>query len=129
MYTAEIKNKALSNGRLSVNVLFEDENGNRLFETFETAHFQDISWIGEQIKNKLSHLNSLPNVFEKIEVGPFNEIIPVKTEKDVYLEKAELYTKYMNIARLGFIKSDRKIILELREWLRDNFKDEYVDLF
>ncbi len=129
MYKAEITNKSLSNGRLSVEVSFENENGDKFTDTFETSQFQDTSWIGEQIKRKLSHINSLTNVAEKIEAGPFNEITVPKTEKEIYQEKAALYLKYMNVARLGFIQSDRKIITDLREWLRQNFKDEYVDLF
>lgn len=129
MYKAEITNKRLSNGRLSVDVSFENENGDKFTDTFETSQYQDTSCIGEQIKRKLSHINSLPKVAEKIETGPFNEIIAPKTEKEIYQEKASMYMKYMNIARMGFIQSDRKIILELREWLRQNFKDEYVWLF
>lgn len=41
----------------------------------------------------------------------------------------KLYAKYMNIARQGFIQSDREIITTLRNWLRENFKDEYVNIF
>lgn len=129
MYNAEIIDKRLSNGRLSVDVSFENENGEKFTDTFETSQFQDTSWIGEQIKRKLTHLNSLLTVLNGIEVGAYNEVIPKKTDKDIYQEKATLYTKYMNVARLGFIQSDRKAIVDLRDWLRQNFKDEYIDLF
>ena len=129
MYKAEITKKRLSNGKLSVDVSFENESGDKFSDTFETSQFQDTSWIGEQIKRKLSHINSLPNVSEKIEIGPFNEIVTVKTDIEIYQDKATEYIKYMEIARLGLIQSDRPIIVELRKWLKDNFKDEYVNLF
>ncbi|MBK7801020.1 MAG: hypothetical protein IPJ53_18165 [Saprospiraceae bacterium] len=129
MYNAEIIDKKIENGRLSVTVLFENEKGEKFNDTFETTQYQDTSWIGKQIKRKLSHINSLPNVSEKIEVGPFNEIVIAKTDKEIYLEKSALYIKYMSVARMGLIQSDRKIILDLRDWLRGNFKDEYIHLF
>ncbi|MBP6522652.1 MAG: hypothetical protein KA251_06655 [Saprospiraceae bacterium] len=129
MYNAEIIDKKIENGRLSVTVLFENEKGEKFNDTFETTQYQDSAWIGKQIKRKLSHINSLPNVSEKIEVGPFNEIVIAKTDKEIYLEKSALYIKYMSVARMGLIQSDRKIILDLRDWLRGNFKDEYIHLF
>lgn len=129
MYNAEIIDKKIENGRLSVIVSFENEKGEKFNDTFETTQYQDTSWIGEQIKRKLTHLNSLPTVLNGIEVGAYNEVVPKKTDKEIYQEKAMLYTKYMNVARLGFIQSDRKIILDLRDWLRNNFKDEYIGLF
>jgi hypothetical protein len=37
--------------------------------------------------------------------------------------------KYMDIARMGIIQHDKPIIIELKEWLILNFKDEYTNLF
>jgi hypothetical protein len=125
MYTADILSKKIINGRLTVEVSFHNEE-ETFSDTFETAQYQDDAWIGEQITRRLRHLNSLYILKDAINIGPFTEKNVVKTEREIYQEKNTLYQNYMNWARMGIITHDRPIIVELREWLRTNFKEEFM---
>lgn len=126
MYQATIQSTEINNGRLKVGVIFQSENDS-FEDTFETNQYQNDSWIGEQIERRLSHLNSLTFLKENIPIGPYHKAIKEKTGKDIFYEKAAQYTRFMDTARMGVIRHDRPIIVELRKWLEDNFKDEYID--
>lgn len=126
MYRAKITKKELVRGVLRAEVTFSD--GKDTFtDSFEVSQAQSGSWLGEHIVQRLGHLNSLPALGKAIVLGDFEPA--EKTEEEIYKEKASAYGKYMDIARLGVIPSDRPIIKELREWLKENFKDEYVTFF
>lgn len=126
MYKAEIVSKKINKGLLIVEVLFTSDEDS-FSDIIETNQYQDNSWIGEQIERRLKHLNSLANIKDAIVLGSYqkNEQ-PPKSELEIYQEKTALYHNYMATARLGVINYDRPIITELRQWLRDNFKDEYL---
>lgn len=47
------------------------------------------------------------------------------TEKNIFDGELVLQLRY--IGDDGTIAYDRPVIKELREWLRDNFKDEYLN--
>lgn len=126
MYKAIIESAEISNGRLVVTVLFNSDNDS-FKDSFDTNQYQNMSWIREQIGRKLNQLNSLYAIKDSISIGPFNDTINVKTDKDIFYEKASHYTRFMDTARMGIIKHDRPIIAELRKWLEENFKDEYID--
>ncbi len=127
MYKVEIVKKNITKGKLIVEVLFtKDEES--FSDIFETTQSQDSNWISEQIKRRLGHLNSLIELSNNITLGEFLQKEKVKSEVDIYREKTNLYLKYMDTARLGVITPDRPVIQELRKWLRDNFKDEYINL-
>ena len=128
MYKANITDTNIQGGRLIVSVLFFNDTQS-FTDTFETNQYQNESWIGEQISRRLSHLNSLPTLKASIVIGAFHETPRVKTDREVYQEKAARYLKFMDVARMGIIRHDRPIIGELREWLGNNFKDEYVSDF
>jgi len=128
MYTATINNKNFSGGKLTVEVTYSNGNEN-ITDTHEVNQKQDSNWLKNIIERKLNDLNSLSDIKESIVTGVFNEEVETKSEKDLYYEKASQYIKYMDIARMGLIQHDRPIIIELREWLKSNFKDEYVNLF
>lgn len=125
MYKANILSTKINNGRLIVEVFFHSEEDS-FNDTFETGQYQNDNWIGEQITRRLSHLNSLYAVKNNISIGPYHEKVVIKSDKDLYHEKTTLYLNYMNTARLGIITHDLPVIAELREWLRKNFKDEYI---
>lgn len=128
MYTATINNKNFSGGKLTVEVTYSNGNEN-ITDTHEVTQKQDSNWLKTIIERKLNDLNSLSDIKESIVTGSFTEEVPTKPDKEIYQEKAMLYLKYMDIARMGLIQHDRAIIIELRDWLKSNFKDEYVDLF
>lgn len=128
MYTATINSKTFKGGKLTVEVIYTNGNEN-ITDIHEATQSQESSWLKDLIDRKLKDLNSLSDINESIVIGKFNKKDIVESERDVYYKKATAYTRYMSIARNGFIKSDRPIILELREWLTSNFKDEYVDIF
>lgn len=126
MYKASITSKKISDGKLTVSVLFESEDTNETFtDTFETTQEQDASWIGKQIEARVKNLNSLPNLMTEIEIGPY-VINEANSSRKKYEETSSLYLRYMDAARQGYIQSDYPKIVELREWLRLNFKDEYL---
>lgn len=128
MYKASITHKKIVQGKLIVEVNFAGDNGDSFSDSFETTHEQNGFWIGEQIIRRLKDLNSLTGLTESINVGEFIEPI-VDLEREEYKMKAQQYMAYMSIARNGFVNHDRPIIQELRIWLRENFKDNYLDLF
>ncbi len=127
MYQAKILNTSIVKGVLRVEVQFQS-NEDVFTDIIETNQYQNESWIGEQIERRLKHLNSLALVKDSITIGSYKPGQPVdKSEKDLYDEKTVLYLNYMNTARMGIINHDRPVIKELREWLRANFKDEFLN--
>lgn len=127
MYKAKITKKEIKNGTLKVEVHFS--NGVDAFiDSFETNQAQDDNWIGNQIRNKLNHLNSIPKLGDSIELGDFDEALPDPTDAEIYRDKVITYNRYMQLARDGFVAHDRPFINELREWIKDNFKDDYIDI-
>lgn len=126
MYQAEIIDKRIVKGLLSVDVSFSN-GADTVLETFQTNQSQPESWIGDQIDRKLKNLNSLSGLKDSIPIGAFQASEPpAKSEAKIYQEKRDLYINYMNEARMGTIQYDRPIIVELKEWLTANFKDEYL---
>ena len=128
MYKADIISTKINRGVLSVEVLFHNDE-DTFTDTIETNQYQNDSWIGEQIERRLKHLNSLSLIKDNITIGSYQKTERgPKTEQEIYQEKTNLYLNYMNTARMGIIPYDRPIIAELKEWLRDNFKDEYLNI-
>lgn len=128
MYTANINSKTFKNGKLTVEVTYSNGNEN-ITDIHDVIHSQDSNWINDIINRKLNDLNSLSNINDSIVIGEFKENDLIESERDIYYKKATAYNRYMSIARNGFINHDRPIITELKEWLKSNFKDEYVNLF
>lgn len=128
MYTANIDSKTFSGGKLTVKITYSNGNEN-ITDTHESTQKQDVNWLNELIIRKLDDLNSLYDINKSIIVGEFKIDNNSKSEKDIYYEKAAMYMKYMEIARMGLIAHDRPIIVELNTWLKANFKDEYINLF
>ena len=128
MYIANINSKTFKNGKLTVEVTYSNGNEN-ITESHEVTQSQDINWLNDIINRKLKDLNSLSDINDSIVIGQFNKEAKIKSDRDLYYEKASQYMKYMDIARIGFIQHDRPIIIKLKEWLADNFKEEYVNLF
>jgi len=126
MYKADIVSTKINRGVLSVEVLFHNDE-DTFTDTIETNQYQNDSWIGEQIERRLKHLNSLLLIKDSITIGSYQKTEKEpKLEHEIYQEKTTLYLNYMNTARMGIITHDRPVIIELREWLRANFKDEYL---
>lgn len=126
MYKADITSTTINKGLLTVEVLFYSNNDS-FKDVFQTNQQQDESWLEDQIERKLNNLNSLIKIKESIVIGPYQKtekVLDVEAKK--YHEKTILYHNYMNTARTGIINYDRPVITELREWLRNNFKDEYL---
>ena len=126
MYKADIVSAKINNGLLSVEVLFHSDEDS-FTDTFQTNQSQKGNWLGEQVERKLNHLDSISLIRDSISVGAYQTGVQEgKTEREIYHEKTTKYLNYMNTARMGIINHDRPIISELREWLRANFKDEYI---
>ena len=106
MYTANIDSKTFKGGKLTVVVTYSNGNEN-ITEPHEVTQSQDTNWLNDIIKRKLNDLNSLSDISESIIIGSFNKEVQVKSDRDLYYEKASQYMKYMDIARMGIIQSDR----------------------
>lgn len=128
MYIATINNKTFKSGKLTIEVTYSNGNEN-ITEPHEVTQSQDVNWLNDIINRKLKDLNSLSDINDSIIIGEFNNKVQVKSDKDLYYEKASQYMKYMEIARMGIILHDRPIIVELKDWLILNFKDDYINLF
>lgn len=128
MWTANIDNKTFKGGKLTVVVTYSNGNEN-ITDTHEVTQKQDVNWLNDIINRKLNDLNSISEINDSIIIGDFVLKETSNTNKDLYYKKASEYMKYMDIARMGIIQHDRPIIVELKEWLKNNFKNEYVNIF
>ncbi|MBP9715206.1 MAG: hypothetical protein KBD52_01830 [Candidatus Pacebacteria bacterium] len=137
MYKAQIKDKKITNGVLSIIVSFSDEDTKDTFtDTFQTNQDQPKEWLDEQISRKLKHLNSLQNIKENIEVGAevvlkekVEDIQATDKDKESYKKDLQDFNKMVGAAQQGIMTRDNKDFLELKKKLADNFKTEYLDLF
>ena len=46
-----------------------------------------------------------------------------------YQKKLVRYQKFAAIVHMGFADADMAEFIELKKWLRDNFRPEFVELF
>ena len=138
MYSATIKNKVLVSGMLTVTVAFKDDaGGNEFTEDFQTNQKQTDEWIKMMVVRKLHHLNSLPNLHEKIEVGETfdgtEKLVESTDESDParaeYAKKLKLFERFVSAVIRGFTSQEAEEYKVLKKYLTDNFKPEYLDLF
>jgi hypothetical protein len=136
-YTAKITGKALEKGNLRVQVEFKNEKGEVFTEYFVTSQKQKESWLDEQVKAKLAHLNELPALHDSIEQG--REIVLTQEEQETGIHEltpreryqADLaqFEKYIAAVAKGLTTDETEHFKALKKRLQDNFLPEYLSFF
>ena len=137
MYTAKIIGKEIVRGMLRVQVEFKSDH-ETFIEYFETNQAQPPTWITEQIRQKLAHINKIPEMHESI-TTPSEEMTLTDEEiatgagqltpRQEYAANLAKFEKYISAIAKRITKDDSESFMELRQKLVDDFKDEYIDLF
>lgn len=133
-WTATINSKIITNGMLKVNVSFSD--GTQTFsENYETRSGQDANWLNDNIKRRMDDLTSVEIFAESITVGAYEvksaeqTTEPTLTGKALYQHRLKLFEAMVSAIRKGIITDTNTSFVNLKNWLKNNFADEYIDLF
>lgn len=129
MWTATVLSKQFVNGLLTVMVNYT--NGVENFNETHTTTSPENDWLNDIIKRKIEGLNKCDSAFNIITLGEF-EIIKDKSHSPEwinYRDNIERLNTYTNLIRKGIMMESDAKFNELKTWLTDNFKDEYVDMF
>ena len=133
-WTAQIKGKIITNGLLKVTVSFTD--GKQTFsENYETRTSQDANWLNDNIKRRIDDLTSVEVFAESITVGAYEvkaveqTAQPTLTGKALYEYRLKLFEAMVSAIRKGIITDTNTSFVNLKNWLKNNFADEYIDLF
>ena len=132
-YKATLVKKELVNGRLKVTI--EYSNGIESFnETMECRCSQDSDWAEKEASRRCKELENLIVFANTIQLGEIKiqkekECRLPKTPYDIYKRKLELFLKAQSALRLEIITEEAESFSELKNWLSDNSKPEYLELF
>lgn len=134
-WTATVNSKIITNGMLKVNVSFTD--GTQTFtENFETRSGQDANWLNDNINRRITDLTSVIAFADTISTGVFTptkaEVTPIEqtlTGKALYEYRLKLFEAMVSAIRKGIITDTNTSFVNLKNWLKNNFADEYIDLF
>jgi hypothetical protein len=132
-WTATVTGKTISNGLLQVVVAFND--GKQTFtDKYETRNLQDDNWLNDNIKRRISDLDGVITLADKISTGvfvvkPTDEKIEPTGGRELYKSKLETFEKMVSAIRKGVITDKNESFVTLKTWLQTNFLDEYIDLF
>jgi hypothetical protein len=132
MWTASIVNKTWKNGLLTVELEYSD--GERTFhDSMVSRSGQAADWVQAEVTRRLADLAGLDALAATIETGP---VAPLPTRQaaqpDGLSEYAGVLRQFnaaLSAARQGIVSDDAEIIHNLRQWLRDNFRPEHLELF
>lgn len=133
MFSATIVNKIWKNGLLTVEIEYND--GARMFhESLISRSEQADDWIEQAVKQRLAELDGLDKLATAVAIGP---VVPgVKpqptsepTPREVYAAKLREFEAWLQALRQGVVTVDRKAFVDLKQWLLDNWQDEYLDLY
>lgn len=132
-YTAQIVNKTIVNGILTVQVEYRSEDGNDIFSNlYSTNGAQDESWLSDSVNKKLTELENIHTFADSIEIGKTPEIKPkVETEltpRELFKQKSDEFEKLISVLNKGYITSDNEEFVTLNQWLKDNWLPEYLDM-
>jgi hypothetical protein len=136
MYTAQIIDKTLVRGMLSVTVEFTDDvTHENIQEVFKTGQVQPAEWIDEQVAIKLKNLNSLEGVKDSIVVGKqfssasVEEEVSPTTAAEEYKADLVHFEKMLRVIQRGMLSYDNADFLVLKEKLKTNFHMDYLEYF
>jgi hypothetical protein len=140
-WSAKIANSEIvPPGTLRVNVQFINsaDTSKNFNHVFETSQKQDESWIQNQIRERLFHLNELPNLHALVQkkqgeeilhdVRPGDPLAGLSPEAAEWKRNYDYFHKYATLSMEQIVESEHAKFVELRKWLKENFRDEYIDL-
>jgi hypothetical protein len=133
-YKANVISKQFNNGLLTVVIEYTD--GITTFTDKMTSRSgQDENWINDEVKRRLSDLDGVEVLKGAIALGqvipdalPKKHVTPSEPKAE-YEANLKVFTAWLEALRQGLVTTDRKAFVELRQWLQDNWIDEYVELF
>lgn len=128
-WTAEITNKAIANGLLKVDVSFTDGT-NIVTDRFESRSIP-TDWLKNAIVNRLAELETVYATIGTITIGayvPEAVVEPPLTGRALYKKRLEIFDKMVSAIRKGLITDANADFIALRNWLRNNFIADYIDL-
>lgn len=137
-YKAEIVSVELKNDKLVATVHFTNpDNGEAFSDTFDTTQKQDKSWPQELVLKKLDTLNHFHEIKDEMPLGEVTEITASDAKKmnkeeqsrSDYHEKLVSFERLINAIAKGFTNEQSDLFVETKQWLTDNFKSDYLDMF
>lgn len=130
-FTAKIVNKIWKNGQLTVELEYTD--GTRTFhDSMVSRSGQVVDWVESEVERRLNDLAGLDALAESIEFGPVavNAVRSARVEPvSEYETKLRQFNAWLEALRQGVTPVDRPAFVALKMWLRDNWQDEYLELF
>ena len=130
-FTAKIVNKSWKNGLLTVELEYTD--GVRMFhDSMVSRSGQAADWVESEVARRLNDLAGLNVLAESIELGPVavNAVRAVRvTPVSEYETKLRQFNAWLEALRQGVTTVDQPAFVALKTWLRDNWQDEYLELF
>jgi hypothetical protein len=132
-YTASVASTAFDRGQLVVTIAYSDGH-QTVQETMTTRGPQDTNWIQKEVARRIAELDGLETFSASIKEGPVT-VSTVKlaavasSPRDAYAAKLAEFRRWLAALREGIVPTDRASFVALRTWLKDNFIDEYIDLF
>jgi len=126
-WTAEITNKAISNGLLKVDVSFTD--GTVIYrERYETRD-PSATWLQDAVKQRIRELKAVIPFADAIVIGVYDpgEDIPVElTDKEKYQKKLNKLISLRYLVDLDIIPISYDEYLNIKQYLIDNFNVNYI---
>lgn len=133
-YTAQIVQKTIVNGILTVQVEYRSDDGKDIFSNlYSTNGAQDETWLSDSVNKKLTELETIHVFADSIQVGKTPETIEPKPEaeltpRELFKQNSEKFDKLISVLNKGYITSDNEEFVTLNQWLKDNWLPEYLDM-
>lgn len=132
-YTAAIVDKRIEHGQLHVTLEYSD--GETTFrEEMVSRSGQVADWITSEVARRINDLASVEVLHDRIALGPVElnkqaEAQRPATPRDEYAERLRIFEGWLNALRQGVTTIERPAFVALKQWLRDNWRDEYLELY
>ncbi len=132
-FSAKVVSKFWKGGLLTVEVEYTD--GTRTFkDNLVSRSGQEADWVEQAVARRLAELDGLDKLAAGIAVGPVDPGVkqpPVAepSPRETYAAKLREFEAWLSALRQGVTTVDRKAFVDLKQWLRDNWQDEYIELY
>lgn len=132
-FSANVVSKFWKGGLLTVEVEYTD--GARTFQdNLVSRHDQAPDWVEQAVARRLAELDGLDKLAAVITVGPVapgakKQPVFEPSPRAVYAAKLLEFEAWLSALRQGVVTVDRKAFVDLKQWLRDNWQDEYIELY
>lgn len=136
MYTAEITNKTIQRVQRQVVVDVTFDNGTERFKK-QLVFGMDVSFdqVKQAIKSYIEKLEAIDSNIDTIAVGTVDltgveSSVPTQAELDKQLwQKRDGIRDKVDVAiQKGYLTGSEPKVIQLKTWLTNNFKPEYLDL-